>query len=180
VGWFGVLDVTRLGLVLGAQAVGYVPGAAVLAGLTGGLAFLVIVWDAIAGGVTRLGYLYVLGAGVAPRTSRGTAYGLGLLVHVALSAVLGLAYAGLFDAVAVSSVGDGVAVGLLIGLLHGAAAMVAAGWVLAHVHSLVRNGQLPKPGTALTGYGRSTPVVWMIAHVAFGATVGAVYAAGTL
>jgi hypothetical protein len=172
--------VTRLGLVLGAQAVGYVPGAAVLAGLTGGLAFLVIVWDAIAGGITRMGYLYVLGAGVAPRASGGTAYGLGLLVHVALSAILGLAYAGLFDAVGVSSVGDGVAFGLLIGLVHGAAAMLAAGWVLAHIHSLVRNGRLAKPGTALTGYGRSTPVVWMIAHAAFGATVGAVYAAAVL
>lgn len=151
-----------------------------LAGLTGGLAFLVIVWDAIAGGVTRMGYLYVLGAGVAPRTSRGTPYGLGLVVHAALSAVLGLAYAGLLYVVGVSSIGDGVALGLLIGLLHGAAAMVAAGWVLAHVHGLVRNGQLAKPGRALTGYGRSTPAVWMIAHAAFGATVGAVYAAAAL
>jgi hypothetical protein len=172
--------VIRLGHALGAQVVGYAPGAAVLAGLTGGLAFLVIMWDALAGGVTRMGYLYVLGAGVAPRASRGTAYGFGLVVHVGLSAVLGLAYAGLLDAVAVSSIGDGFALGLLIGLLHGAAAMVAASWMLAHVHGLVRNGQLAKPGKALTGYGRSTPVVWMIAHATFGATVGAVYAAATL
>lgn len=171
---------TRLGLVLEAQAVSFAPGAAVLAGLTGGLAFLVIVWDAIAGGITRMGYLYVLGSGLAPRAPRGKAYGLGLVVHVALSAVLGFAYAGLLDAFAVSSVGEGMSIGFLIGLLHGAAAMVAAGWVLTHLHGLVRSGELPKPGRALTGYGRSTPVVWMIAHAAFGATVGAVYAAGAL
>jgi hypothetical protein len=73
-----------------------------------------------------------------------------------------------------------MSIGFLIGLLHGAAAMVAAGWVLTHLHGLVRSGELAKPGRALTGYGRSTPVVWMIAHAAFGASVGAVYAAGAL
>jgi hypothetical protein len=72
-----VTEVARIGLILAAQAIGYAPGAAVLAGLIGGLAFLVIVWDAIAGGVTRVGYLYVLGAGIGPRASRSTRMGSG-------------------------------------------------------------------------------------------------------
>lgn len=173
-------DVVQIGLILAAQAIGYTPGGAVLAGLTGGLAFLVIVWDAIAGGVTRVGYLYILGAGIAPRTSRSTRYGLGLGIHATLSALFGLLYAGVLDWVAVSSLGDAVALGLLIGLLHGAVGMVVADWILSRFHPLVRNGELAKPGRALTGYGRSTPVVWIIAHAVFGLTVGAVYAAAAL
>ena len=173
-------EVARIGLILAAQAIGYAPGAAVLAGLTGGLAFLVIVWDAIAGGVTRVGYLYVLGAGIGPRTSRSTRYGLGLAIHVTLSAVFGLLYAGVLDWVDVSSFGDAAELGLLIGLLHGALGMVVTGWVLPRFHPLVRSGELAKPGRALTGYGRSTPIVWMIANAVFGLTVGAVYAAAAL
>jgi hypothetical protein len=169
-----------IGLELAAQTIAYAPGAAILAGLTAGLAFLVIVWDAITGGVTRMGYLYVIGAGVAPRASRGQAYGIGLAVHAALSAVYGFAYAGLLGALGVSSIGEATALGLLIGLVHGAVALVVAGWMLARAHPLVRDGRLPKPGKALTGYGGSTPLVWMIAHAVFGLTVGAVYAAASL
>jgi hypothetical protein len=58
--------------------------------------------------------------------------------------------------------------------------MVVTGWVLPRFHPLVRSGELAKPGRALTGYGRSTPIVWMIAHAVFGLTVGAVYAAAAL
>jgi hypothetical protein len=179
----GALDVTdlaRIGSLLAAQAIGYAPGGAVLAGLTGGLVFLVIVWDAILGRVTRVGYLYVLGAGIAPRTSRSTRYGLGLAIHTTLSAFFGLLYAGVLDWVGVSSLGDAAGLGFLIGLLQGAVSLVVAGWVLSRLHPLVRNGELAMPGRALTGYGRSTPVVWMIAHAAFGLTVGAVYAAAAL
>jgi hypothetical protein len=53
-----VTSAGRIGLILATQAIGYTPGAAVLAGLTGGLVFLVVVWDSILGGVTRVGYLY--------------------------------------------------------------------------------------------------------------------------
>jgi hypothetical protein len=175
-----VSEVAGVGSVLAAQAVGFAPGGAVLAGLTAGLAFLVIVWDAISGGVTGMGYLYVVGAGVAPEASRGSQVGLGLVVHGVLSTTYGLAYAGLLRAFGVSSIGDATAIGLLIGLAHGALAMVVAGWVLAHVHAVVRHGDLPQPGRALTGYGRSTPFVWMAAHAVFGVTVGAVYAAAAL
>ena len=155
------------------------PGGAVLAGVTAGLIFLVIVWDAIAGGVTRMGYLYVVGAGVAPRSSRSTAYALGLAAHTVLSAVYGLAYAALIRAFGASAIDEAAGLGLLIGLVHGAVALIVAGWLLDRIHPLVRSGRLPKPGRALTGYGRNTPIVWMIAHAVFGLAVGAVYAAST-
>jgi hypothetical protein len=167
--------------VLGLLAeAGFRPGGAVLAGLTAGLIFLVIVWDAIAGGLTRMGYLYVVGAGVAPRASRGNATAVGLAVHAVLSAVYGLVYAGLIEAFGASEIDEAASLGLLIGLAHGAVAMLAAGWLLTRIHPLVRCGRLPEPGRALAGYGRTTPVVWMIAHAVFGLTVGAVYAASTL
>jgi hypothetical protein len=175
-----VTSAGRIGLILATQAIGYTPGAAVLAGLTGGLVFLVVVWDSILGGVTRVGYLYVLGAGIRPRASRSTQYGLGLAIHSTLSAVYGLLYAGVLDWIGVSSLGDAAALGFWIGLLHGAVGMVVTGRVLSRFHPLIRKGELAKPGRALTGYGRSTPVVWMVAHAAFGLTVGSVYAAAAL
>jgi hypothetical protein len=163
-----------------AKTADFRPGGAVLAGLTAGLPFLVIVWDAIAGGITGMGYLYLVGAGVAPRSSRGTAYALGLAVHTVLSAVFGLVYAGLIGVFGASAIDEAASLGLLIGLVHGAVALLAVGWLLARIHPLARSGRLPKPGRALTGYGRSTPVVWMIAHAAFGLVVGAMCVASTL
>jgi hypothetical protein len=74
-----------------------------------------------------------------------------------------------------------MALGLLIGLLHGAVAMVLTGWALARapMPSCATAGWR-SPGRTLTGDGRSTPVVWMIAHAVFGLTVGAVNAAAAL
>jgi hypothetical protein len=129
-------------------------GWASLAGLVGGLVFLVVIWDAILGGVFRMSYLEVLGSSLAHGVPRHTAYAVGGLAHIVLSAGFGVAYAWVLERAGVSSVAAGASIGLVIGSVHGLAAS--------------RIGRR---------YGTSTLTVWLLAHAVFGVTVGAVYTA---
>lgn len=155
-------------------------GTALFAGVLGGLAFLVVVTMGRAVGMTRMNFLEVLGTMLAPNAKRGTVYGVGLMAHLMASAAFGLGHAGLLHALDVTSVGDAVAWDLVIGTAHGAIVLAVLPMLLTAMHPLVRKQAMEAPGVALTGFGAGTPVGSVMAHVAFGLVVGAVYAGAVL
>jgi hypothetical protein len=152
-------------------------GWAVLTGLTGGLAFLVVIWDAIIGGVFGARFLLVLGGTVLHRASAGVTYAIGLAAHLLLSAVFGLVYALLIEWIDPVTFAEGAAAGLLVGLAHGALATIVLAWALPHLRS---PGSDDSAQGMLAGHQRSTAVIWIVAHAAFGITVGAGYTVAIL
>jgi len=169
----GILAVTTL-------AGNYDAGPAIVAGLVGGIAFLIVVYMGLGAGMTRMNFLHMLGSMVAPRSPRSTTYAIGLVVHLMMSAAFGLVHAGLLTAIGVSSVGSAAAWDLLIGAVHGVAVLIVLPMMLAMAHPLVRSGDLERPGVAMVGYGSMTPAGSLMAHVAFGLVTGAIYAASVL
>jgi hypothetical protein len=164
--------------VLAAASLGgnYAAGAAILAGLIGGLAFLAVVYMGPGTGMTRMNFLPILGTMMAPKASRGTTYGIGFVVHMMLSAIFGLIYAGILSAIDVDSVGAAAASGVVIGAVHGTGVLILMPMMLAMAHPLVRSGDLERPGALMTGFGSMTPVGSVAAHVVFGLLVGSIYA----
>jgi len=165
--------------VLGAASLGgnFTPGAAILAGLVGGLVFLAVVSMGLGIGMTRMNLLRVLGSMMVPKAPRGTTYAIGFVVHMMLSAVFGLVHAGVLTAIDVTSVGSAAAWDVLIGAVHGAGVLILMPVMLVMAHPLVRMGELERPGVLMTGFGSMTPVGSLLAHVAFGLVTGAIYAA---
>lgn len=158
----------------------YSAGWAVGGGLIGGAAFLVVVYMGLAIGMTRMNFLRILGTMMVPRASAGIVYAVGLMAHMMLAAVFGLAHAGLLHAIAVTSTGQAAGWDALIGAAHGLIILVAMPMMLTAMHPLVREGTMERPGPAMTGYGAMTPIGSLAAHVVFGLVVGAVYASAVL
>lgn len=155
----------------------YQAGAAILAGLIGGIAFLAVVYMGLMTGMTRMNFLPILGSMMAPKAPRATTYGIGLLVHLMLSAVFGLVHAGILTAIDLTSVGSAAGWDALIGAVHGAGVVIVMPMMLAMAHPLVRIGELERPGALMTGFGSMTPVGSLAAHVVFGLVTGSIYAA---
>lgn len=158
----------------------FTAGWAVVAGLLGGSAFLAVVTMGLATGMTRMNFLEVLGTMVVPNARRGTVYATGLAAHLMASAGFGLAHAGLLHAIGVTSVGQAAAWDVALGMAHGVVILAMLPAVLTAMHPLVRKHAMDRPGVALTGFGNGTPIGSLMAHVAFGLVVGAVYAAAVL
>jgi hypothetical protein len=158
----------------------YSPGYAVLGGIVGGLAFLMVVVGGYAMGMTRMNFLQILGTMMAPRISRRGAYALGFMIHMMIAAGFGLLHGAIIDAIGVSTVAAGAGWGLALGAIHGAVILVAMPMLLTMMHPLVRKGEIERPGVALTGFGPMTPIGSLMAHVAFGVVVASIYAAGVV
>jgi hypothetical protein len=152
-------------------------GGAIVAGLVGGLAFLIVVTMGYAVGMTRMNFLYILGSMLAPKSPRSTVYAIGLGVHAMASAAFGLVHAGILHAIGVTSVGQAAGWDLLIGGVHGLLVLMVLPMALEMMHPLVRRGEIERPGIALSGFGTMTPIESLAAHVAFGVVTGALYAA---
>lgn len=155
-------------------------GWALAAGLLGGVAFLVVVTMGLAIGMTRMNFLEVLGTMLVPKASKAPVYATGLAVHLMASAGFGLAHAGLLHAIGVTSVGEAAGWDLVLGMAHGVVILAMLPAMLIAMHPLVRTGTMNRPGVALIGFGTGTPIGSLMAHVAFGLVVGAVYAAAIL
>lgn len=165
--------------VLGAASLGgnFTAGAAIVAGLIGGLAFLAVVYMGLGTGMTRMNFLPMLGSMMAPRASRGSTYGIGLVIHLMLSAAFGLVHAGILTAIDVTSVGSAAAWDVLIGAVHAVGVLILMPMMLVMAHPLVRIGELERPGALMTGFGSMTPMGSLLAHVAFGLVTGSIHAA---
>jgi hypothetical protein len=128
-------------------------------------------------GVTRMNIPYMLGTMVTPDRDRAKV--LGVVLHVFNGYVFSFVYVAAFH------VWDGPTwwKGALIGLVHAAFVLTAGMPALPGLHPRMaseRRGptvvrQLEPPGFLALHYGIRTPIAVVLAHVAFGAVLGAFY-----
>jgi hypothetical protein len=126
-------------------------------------------------GLTRIDLPFLLGTAVTGDRTRAKA--LGYLLHLGAGELFALVYYAVFIAIDTS----GWPLGALFGLLHGVVSATAlVGTLLPVVHPRMGSALsaadssplLEPPGFLLRNYGRGTPVVTLVAHVAYGAIVG--------
>jgi hypothetical protein len=147
--------------------------------LAGGLVGTVVLTTALRAaselGWTRMDIPFLLGAAFTDNRLRAKAVGYAL--HFAFGLLFALAYFAVFLAIDRS----GWWLGALFGLLHALFAGTAlVNIVLPLVHPRMANpltaaGSAPlleAPGFLLTNYGRTTPLVTVLAHIAYGSIVG--------
>jgi uncharacterized membrane protein YagU involved in acid resistance len=153
-----------------------------------------VIWGALAGGLvgtivltttlraaselglTRMDLPFLLGTAVT--SDRARAKLIGYALHFVFGIVFALGYWAVFAATGVS----GVWIGALLGLVHAlfvGTALVSV--ILPVVHPRMGTGfdaagdapLLEPPGFMLVNYGRQTQLAMIVAHIAYGAIVGA-------
>jgi hypothetical protein len=127
-------------------------------------------------GLTRMDLPFLLGTAVTPDRARAKLIGYAL--HFVFGILFALAYWAVFAATGVS----GAWIGALLGLVHALFAGTAlVSVVLPVVHPRMGTGfdaagdapLLEPPGFMLVNYGRQTQLAMIVAHIAYGAIVGA-------
>lgn len=125
--------------------------------------------------LTRMDLPFLLGTAVT--ADRRRAKVIGYLAHFAVGLAFAAVYGGLFEAIDRSS----WALGALFGLVHGAfSATALVNIVLPAVHPRMGTpftaaGSSPlieAPGFLMRNYGRTTPLVTLVAHILYGTIVG--------
>jgi hypothetical protein len=126
-------------------------------------------------GLTRMDLPFLLGTTVAADRTRAKA--LGFVLHFVVGQFFAFVYLGVFAAIGHS----GWALGALFGLLHGlfaGSALVSVLLPVIHprmgtpVSSAADRPLLEPPGFMMLNYGQRTPLVTLVAHVAYGTIVG--------
>jgi hypothetical protein len=155
-------------------------GAALAGGFAGTLVLTTVLRAASELRMTRMDLPFLLGTVVT--SDRARAKAVGYLAHFGFGFLFALGYWWLF-----SSLGHaGWALGALFGVVHAAFATTALVTVLLPVvhprmgTSFTAAGSAPllePPGFLMLNYGAATPAVTLVAHVAYGAIVGAFIAA---
>ncbi len=169
-------------------------GVAILGGLIGGVAMVAVLYTAIwmMPRQMKMNFLLIVGTMFVPVGA--AAYGVGLAVHLMMSAAFGLVHGGLIEAAGVTSAGEGAAYGALFGLGHAVIAGVALG-MMPLLHPRMRPEQpklipafagggaasdeelLDPPGFFGLNYPPLTVMGFVMLHVMFGVIVGASYGA---
>jgi hypothetical protein len=148
---------------------------ALVGGLLGTVVLTTILRAAAEFGLTRIDIPFLLGTALTEDRVRAKAAG--YLLHFVFGLLFALAYGVVFAVVDEA----GVLFGALLGLLHGLFASTAlVNVLLPAIHPRMGSGftaagsapLLEPPGFLLLNYGRQTPVVTLVAHLAFGAIVG--------
>ena len=147
--------------------------------LAGGFAGTVALTTSLRGaselGLTRIDLPFLLGTLVTANRAKAKMWG--YLVHLGFGLVFAVMYFAVFAAIGHS----GWLLGALFGAVHAMftlTTLVTA--VLPAIHPLMGSGftasdsapLLEPPGFLMLNYGRSTPVVTILAHMAYGAIIG--------
>jgi GH15 family glucan-1,4-alpha-glucosidase len=126
-------------------------------------------------GLTRMDLPFLLGTALS--SDRGRAKAVGYLLHFAFGEAFALVYFAIFSAINHS----GWLLGAIFGLLHGVFSGTAlVNILLPIVHPRMgsplsaadSSPLIEPPGFLMLNYGRRTPIVSLIAHIAYGAVVG--------
>jgi len=128
-------------------------------------------------GLTRIDMPFIVGTMFTPDRDRAKVIGLGF--HMINGWLFALVYAFVFENVHAASWW----LGALLGAVHGMFIVVVVLPVLPGVHPrMVSDFRGPEPtrlleppGYFVTNYGSKTPLVLLVAHVFYGATLGAFY-----
>jgi hypothetical protein len=148
---------------------------AVAGGLVGTLVLTTTLRGASELGLTRMDLPFLLGTAFSADRSRAKA--IGYLAHLLAGEMFAFVYFGVFAAIGRS----GWWLGALFGLLHGLVSSSALiNEVLPSIHPRMgtplsaadSNPLLEPPGFLTLNYGHSTPLVTLLAHVAYGTIVG--------
>jgi len=148
---------------------------AIAGGFVGTLVLTTVLRAGTEIGLTRMDLPFLLGTALSADRIRAKA--LGYASHFLAGQVFALIYFAVFSAIHAS----GFALGALFGLVHGVFAGTAlVNVLLPVVHPLMGTPDsaadshplLERPGFLMLNYGRQTPLVSVIAHVAYGAIVG--------
>jgi hypothetical protein len=148
---------------------------AVVGGIAGTLVLTTLLRAASELGLTRMDIPFLLGTALTDDRVRAKAAG------YALHFVFGLLFAFAYWAIFVVVDRSGVLLGALLGLVHALFASTAlVNVLLPVVHPRMGTGfhaagdapLLEPPGFLLLNYGRQTPLVTVVAHLAYGAIVG--------
>ncbi len=149
------------------------------AAMAGGFAGTTVLTTALGGasalGLTRIDLPFLLGTALTPNRARARL--LGYLLHT----VFGLAFAAIYFLVFLTIGRSGWLLGALFGVVHGLFSVTTlVNILLPAVHPLMGTSfsaanstpLLEPPGFLMLNYGRSTPTVTILAHVAYGAIIG--------
>jgi hypothetical protein len=148
---------------------------AVVGGLAGTVVLTTVLRAASELGLTRIDLPFLLGTALT--TDRVRAKAVGYALHFVFGVFFALAYYAIFLVIGAA----GVLLGALFGFVHALFAGTALVSVLLPVvHPRMGTGfdaagsspLLEPPGFLMLNYGRETPVVNAVAHVAYGAIVG--------
>jgi hypothetical protein len=148
---------------------------AVIGGLAGTLVLTTVLRGASEFGLTRMDLPFLLGTAVTADRVRAKAAGYAL--HFLFGLLFALAYWAIFVVIDTA----GVLVGALFGFVHALfAASALVNVLLPVVHPRMGTGfdaagsspLLEPPGFLLRNYGRQTPLMTVVAHIAYGAIVG--------
>jgi hypothetical protein len=149
--------------------------AALAGGFVGTLVLTTALRTANELGLTRVDLPFLLGTALTDDRARAKAYG--YLLHLGAGEAFALAYFAIFDAIDAS----GWLLGAAFGLLHGVVTATAlVNILLPVVHPRMgstlsaadTSPLLERPGFLMRNYGRRTPLVTLLAHIAYGAIVG--------
>jgi hypothetical protein len=149
-------------------------GGWVIFGLIATAALTALMTGAQLAGLTRLDLPLMLGTLVVPDPDRARVSG--FLIHLVNGQAFALGYAAVFAARDEATWWAGA----LLGGLHGAVALLVIVPLLPGIHprmaseraGLSSGPALEPPGLLGLNYGRETPLVTMLAHVAFGIALG--------
>ncbi len=125
-------------------------------------------------GFTRLDLPLILGTLITPDPDRARVFG--FFIHLVNGQGFALGYAAAFAALGRATVW----MGALLGLVHAVVALTVIIPLLVGVHPRLASARaglstgpvLEPPGLLALNYGRETPVVTTVAHVAYGAARG--------
>jgi hypothetical protein len=143
-------------------------------GLIATAALTAVLLGAQLAGRTRLDLPLILGTILVADPDRARVAG--FLLHLVNGQAFALGYAGAFAAAGRSTWWGGA----LLGLLHGAVALLVIVPLLPGIHPRMASERagpsggaaLEPPGLLALNYGRETPVVTMAAHLAYGVALG--------
>jgi hypothetical protein len=148
---------------------------AIAGGLLGTVVLTTIVRAASEMNLTRMDFTLILGTMVTTDRRRARAYGYG--IHFGVGLVIALLYVAVFVAIHRASWW----LGALFGALHAVfLGVVVINVLLPVVHPLMgtpetsasEHALIEPPGFLMLNYGRSTFLITLLAHIAFGAVVG--------
>lgn len=148
---------------------------AIAGGLLGTVLLTTIVRAASEMNLTRMDFTLILGTMITTDRRRARAYGYG--IHFGIGLIFALLYVAVFVAIHRASWW----LGALFGALHAVfLGVVVINVLLPLVHPLMgtpetsasEHALIEPPGFLMLNYGRSTFVITLLAHMAFGAVVG--------
>jgi hypothetical protein len=150
---------------------------AMAGGVVGTLVFTTIVKAATEIGITRMDLALLLGTAVSDNRRRARAFG--YIFHFVLGVAFAVAYGEFFEIIGRSSWWLGALLGALHAIFTGT---ILVNVLLPIVHPRMATTEtaaneitlIEPPGFLMLNYGRSTFLVSLAAHVAYGAVVGLV------